>query len=98
MTGFIQIIEWRTSRIDEVEALQDKWKDEHPDSGPSRILVGADRDDPGRYVTIVEFGSYEEAMANSEDPRTGEFAAQMTELCDGPPTFRNLDHFREVVR
>jgi hypothetical protein len=44
----------------------------------------------------VEFPSYEEAMANSELPETAEFAARLMELCDGPPTFRNLDVLREM--
>ena len=47
------------------------------------------------YVQIVEFPSYEEAMANSELPETGEFAAKLATLCDAPPTFRNLDVTRE---
>jgi hypothetical protein len=95
MAGFVQIIEWRTSRLDEVQALQEHWRQDHPDTGPSHILVGADRDDQGRYLTIVQFPSYEEAMANSADPRTTEFAQQMMALCDGPPTFHNLDLIHE---
>ena len=54
---------------------------------PSR----SDRDRPGYYFSIIEFDSYEEAMENSNRPETSEFAAQMAKLCDGPPTFRNLD-------
>jgi hypothetical protein len=34
-------------------------------------------------------------MANSELPETGEVAARLAELADGPPTFRNLDAVRE---
>jgi len=30
-------------------------------------------------------------MENSNRPETGEFAAQMAKLCDGPPKFYNLD-------
>ena len=46
-------------------------------------------------MQIVEFGSYEDAMANSNLPETGEFAARLASLCDGPPTFRNLELLRE---
>jgi hypothetical protein len=42
-------------------------------------------------MTIVEFDSYEAAMENSADPATSEFAERMMQLCDGPPTFHNLD-------
>jgi len=34
-------------------------------------------------------------MANSKLPETSEFAAQLAALCDGPPSFRNLDVIRE---
>ena len=47
-------------------------------------------------MQIVEFPTYEEAMTNSDLPETTEFTARMAELCDRPPTFRNLDVTREV--
>lgn len=94
MSGFVQIIEWRTSRIDDVEQLNKDWRERFPEMGPTRVLVGADRDDAGAYMTVVEFESYEAAMKNSADPATSEFADRMAELCDGPPTFHNLDVVR----
>ena len=30
-------------------------------------------------------------------PETADFAAQLAKICDGPPTFRNLDVTREEV-
>lgn len=98
MAGFLQVIEWRTSRIDEVEQLNERWRERFPEIGPSRILVGSDRDNTGTYMTVVEFESYEAAMKNSADPVTSEFAEQMAELCDGPPTFHNLDLIRVEER
>jgi hypothetical protein len=44
----------------------------------------------------VEFPFYEEAVTNSELPETAEVAARLAELCDGPPTFRNLDVARDM--
>jgi len=98
MAGFVQIIEWKTSKIDEIEKVNDEWRERFPTMGPKRILVAADRDNEGSYVTIVEFASYEEAMKNSEDPATSEFAEKMGALCDGPPKFRNLDLTRVEER
>ena len=96
--GFVQIIEFQTSRVDEVEALgraiSEKLDDGRP-SSPSRTVIAADRDRPGYYLNIVEFSSYEAAMENSSRPEIGEFAARLAELCDSPPTFYNLD-VREV--
>jgi hypothetical protein len=91
MTGFIQLVEWKTSRIDEVKQLNDEWRARFPESGPVRVIACADHDNQGSYMTIVEFDSYEAAMENSADPATSEFAERMMQLCDGPPTFHNLD-------
>jgi hypothetical protein len=98
MDGFVQTIEFTTSRIDEVRSMHDQWRESHPEVGPQRILVTADRDRPNTYVSIVEFASYDEAMRNSEDPQTGEWAEKMAALCDGPPAFRNLDVVLTEVR
>ena len=90
--SFVQIIEYTSSRIDEIKALIDEYQ--AGQEGPSPVIRGiatADRDTPNTYITIVQFASYEEAMANSDSPRTSQFAEQMAKLCDGPPSFRNLD-------
>ena len=90
--AFVQIIEYSSTRIDEIRALVDEFQ--AGDDGTRAAVRGlacADRDRPNQYVTIVEFTSYEDAMKNSESPRTSQFAEQMAKLCDGPPTFRNLD-------
>jgi hypothetical protein len=42
-------------------------------------------------VTIVEFPSYEEAMANSARPETDQMAKQLAALCTSGPNFHNLD-------
>jgi hypothetical protein len=94
MTGFVQIIEFQTSRPDEVRALGEEFRKNREaaeGSSPVRMMACADRDNPGHYFNIVEFASYEEAMANSERADTTQFAARMMELCDGPTTFRNLE-------
>ena len=72
MAGFVQIIEYRTSKPDEVAALNDEFRKtrEAAGDGPPRsaAITCADRDEPGRYFAIVEFASYEEAMENSSAP------------------------------
>ena len=90
--SFIQIIEYRTSRFDELAALMDEWLAETEGKrSATRSTQAQDRESPGTYVQIVEFPSYEAAMENSDRPETGEFAAKMSALCDGAPTFRNFD-------
>lgn len=93
---FIQIIEYRTSRIDELNALLDGWLEATRGKRSAvRGMQTRDRDAADTYVQIVEFPSYEDAMANSDLPETGEFAGKLAALCDGPPSFRNLDVVRE---
>ena len=91
MAKFIQIVEFQSSRIDEIRALGEDMRSQR-DAGTVRGgSITADRDRPGHYRTIIEFDSYDEAMQNSARPETTEFASQMAKLCDGPPTFANLD-------
>ncbi|MBT2520200.1 hypothetical protein [Arthrobacter sp. ISL-28] len=92
MAGFVQIIEFQTSRIKEIEELGRPSRTEGSTPPTFRhIMATADRDRPGTYLTIVEFDSYDSAMENSSRPETSEFAAKMAALCDGDPVFRNLD-------
>ena len=90
--AFIQIIEITTTRLDEVESVMDQWVSRT--EGRRRVnhaTLTSDRERPNTYVQIVEFPSYEDAMANSALPETGEFAAKLASLCEGTPVFRNLD-------
>jgi hypothetical protein len=90
--AFVQIIEIETTRPDEVEALVGEWRAKTEGTRKAqRGTFTKDRDRPDTYVQIVEFPSYEDAMANSELPETSFFAEKLRTLCDGPPRFRNLD-------
>lgn len=92
MAGFVQIVEYKTSRIDEIRAYVKERQQQMESGGTAlRITTTADRDRPGYYLTIVEFDSYESAMENSNRPEVGEFSAHLAKLCDGPPKFYNLD-------
>ena len=90
--AFVQIIEFRTSKFDEVRSLGEEWEAASgADRKARRRVMCHDRDDPGRDFHIVFFDSYESAMENSQLPATGEFSQRMMALGDGPPTFYNLD-------
>ena len=93
---FIQLIEYKTSRPEQLDKLMDEWMAQSEGQRTAtRAVTTSDHDTPGTYIEIVEFPSYEEAMRNSEMPQTSDFAARLAELCDGAPTFRNLDVQRE---
>jgi hypothetical protein len=90
--AFIQIIEVTTTHLDEIQSLMEEWISKTKGKRKThRSTLTADRDRPDTYVQIVEFPSFEEAMANSNLPETSDFAARLIKLCDGPPVFRNLD-------
>lgn len=90
--AFVQIMEFTTNHQDEIQSLMDEWVAKTEGKRRARhSTVTADRDQPGVYVQIVEFPSYEEAMANSNLPETREFAERLAKLSDHPPRFRNLE-------
>jgi hypothetical protein len=91
VASFVQIIEFSTSRIDEVRALGEEMQSQRESGTAVRGMLCADRDRPNYFCNVVEFDSYESAMENSNRPETTEFASKMMALCDGAPVFRNLD-------
>ncbi|MFF4395638.1 hypothetical protein [Streptomyces sp. NPDC001480] len=90
---FVQIIEFETDRIEEMRQLSEDMdnRSANREDGPTRRLVLADRNQPGRYLAVIEFDSYEEAMRNNGDPETSKFAEQMAALCTRPPSFTDCD-------
>lgn len=96
--GFVQILEYRTSRADEIRAIQQEY--EQATKGRNtvrRSVVTQDRNDPSRYVIIVFFDSYEAAMQNSNLPETGQMAGKVAGLLDAPPVFHDLDVIEDMV-
>jgi quinol monooxygenase YgiN len=90
--AFIQVIEFRSGKIDDFRKLEDEWGDRiTAEMTARRSILAEDRDQPGRYFQIVFFDSYESAMQNSDRPVTKEFAERMHSIADGEPNFFNLD-------
>lgn len=90
--SFVQIIEFRTSKIDEMEKVGNEWEAAAGvDRKAQRRILCSDRDNDGRYFNIVFFDSYDDAMENSNLPVTQEFSQKLMALADGAPTFYNLD-------
>ncbi len=94
---FVQIIDCRTDRLDDLNRLMDAWVEAtRGRRTASHALVGTDRSDPRHVVEVVEFPSYEEAMRNSDLPETDRIFREMVALCDAPPTFTDLDVVRDM--
>jgi len=81
-----------TTKAPEVEELMNGWMAATEGRRSARrSLLAKDRERPDTYVQVVEFPSYQEAMANSTLPETTAFAEKLSALCSSGPTFRNVD-------
>jgi hypothetical protein len=90
--SFVQIIQFETKKIDEIRKLDEEWYAKTAGHRTvRREILTRDRSNPDRYMAIVEFDSYDEAMRNSELPETTAVAKAYEELCNGPVTFIDLD-------
>lgn len=90
--AFVQIIDTRTSKIDEVQALEAEWKKATEGKRTlRRSIVARDRNDPSRHLIFAFFDSYESAMENSKLPETQAFAEKLAALYSEAPTFQDLD-------
>ncbi|MCM1970296.1 MULTISPECIES: ester cyclase [Streptomyces] len=93
---FVQLIDCRTSRLDEMNRLLDTWVEQTKGKRTAtHSVIGKDRSDATHLIEIVEFPSYEEAMRNSNLPETGKIFQEMVALCDEMPTFTDLDVVRD---
>lgn len=88
---FIQVIQGKCSRPDELRALAKSWRDE--DGAGSVGWLGGTYGvtDDNDFLGIVRFTSREDAMENSARPETGAFAEKMSALMDGPVEFHDCD-------
>ena len=96
---FVQTIAWRTSRVDEMRAVAERFQAENPDPGPGflGLKMLKDRDRENSYLVVAEFESYELAKQNSARPEVDAFNKEMMALSDEPPTFGNYDVIEETT-
>ena len=90
---FVQTIAWKTSRMDQMQGVADRFRAENPDPGPGFIglTVLKDRDRENSFLVIAEFENHDLAMQNSARPEVDAFNKEMMALADGLPTFGNYD-------
>jgi len=90
--SFIQVIELRTTELEQLRALRDQsFEATEGKRTVRRSIITPARTHPDRYLLIVFFDSYESAMENSSLPETVEFAEKQQALLNGPLTFHDLD-------
>jgi hypothetical protein len=90
--AFIQIIECRTDRYDDLKRIEAEWRAATEGKRTlRRSIITRDRNDPSRHLILAFFDSYESAMVNSDLAETSEFGRKQQELITGPMTFHDLD-------
>jgi hypothetical protein len=89
--AFVQLIDFRTRRMEDFERTDDAWADAIGADRTARWSVTcANRAEQDRYMQIVGFPDLDSAMANSKHPATARFAEMLRELCEGDPGFHDL--------
>jgi hypothetical protein len=88
---FIQIIQGKCSRPDEMRALTDRWNAELAPGATGWLGGTFGFTDDGQSIAVVRFESREAAMANSERPEQAAWWAEAERLYDGPVEFHDCD-------
>jgi hypothetical protein len=88
---FIQVIQGKTSRPEDVRALADSWKTEGSAGAVGWLGGTYGVTDDGDFLGVIRFTSRDEAMQNSARPETGAFAEKMGQVLDGAVEFHDCD-------
>jgi hypothetical protein len=88
---FIQVIQGRSTRYDELRALADSWRTEGGVGAVGWLGGTYGVTDDGEFLAIVRFTTREDAMANSARPETDAFAEKLGGLMDGGVEFHDCD-------
>jgi len=88
---FIQMIQGPCTRQDEAHQLLDEWRRDLAPGATGWLGGTYGFTDDGQLIGVVRFESRESAMANSDRPEQGEWAAKMAEIMDGPMEFHDCD-------
>ena len=88
---FIQIIQGRCTRQDELRALAETWRRDLAPGATGWLGGTYGFTDDDQFVGIVRFESREAAMANSERPEQGAWAEKFMALMEGPAEFHDCD-------
>lgn len=86
---FIQIIQGRCTRQDEMRAAADRWRTELGDTADGWLGGTYGFTDDDMFVGVVRFESKEKAMANSDRPEQTRWWAETEQLFDGPVEFHD---------
>jgi len=88
---FIQIIQGRCTRQDELQTQLEAWREKYGNSVEGWLGGTYGFTDDDLFVGVVRFESKEAAMANSQRPEQGAWWAETEKCFDGPVEFHDCD-------
>jgi hypothetical protein len=104
--NFSQAIAVRCADPAPIVALLEQWDVDQASAdimGYMGTRLLADRDEPGRYLIIADFGvvdpdvsAVDEAARNNDRPETQAWAARLRELVDGEPEYHHYDELHRT--
>jgi hypothetical protein len=99
--NFVQTFSVRSNNPEALVELAARWDENQAAADVMGYLgshVLADREHPGEYMMVAEFGvvdpnvtALEEAQRNNDRPETQEWARRLHEVIDGEPVWRHYD-------
>lgn len=91
---FIQVMQAKCSRADDVRAFMEKWSD---DDSVGFLGGTFGVTDDGDFLGVVRFESAEAASANSARPETDAMSREFAGLLDSPIEFSDYDDVSEFL-
>lgn len=88
---FIQIIQGRCSRPDEMRRLGDRWTEELAPGADGWLGGTYGFTDDGTFVGVVRFDTRESAMANAKRPEQSAWWSEAEQCFDGEVEFHDCD-------
>ncbi len=88
---FIQIIQGRCTREEELRGQLERWREEQGPKAEGWLGGTYGFTDDHEFIGIVRFESRDAATANSEREEQGAWARQLMALMDGPVEFHDCD-------
>jgi hypothetical protein len=95
---FVQLIQGRTSKPEELRAAVDRWMQDLAPGATGWLGSTGGVTEDGRFIAAVRFDSEEAARRNSERPEQGQWWAETERLFDGEVTFRDSSDVTVDVR
>ena len=94
---FVQVIEGKTSDVEGVRRILERWTTDVAPSAPGWLGTTAGVTDDGTLIAVARFDSPEDARANSDRDEQGQWFTEFAKHLDGDPTFINCPDVTPIM-